>query len=34
MARFYPGWPLTELKNLPARERRYWLDLTKAMTTG
>lgn len=29
LARAYPGWGLTEIKLMPHRERRYWLDLLR-----
>jgi hypothetical protein len=29
LSRFYSGWTLTEIKLMPHRERRYWLDLLK-----
>jgi hypothetical protein len=25
----YPGWTLTEIKTMPARERGYWLELIR-----
>ena len=27
LARAYPGWTLSELKTMPARERKYWISL-------
>ena len=26
ISRAYPGWTLTEIKNMPARERDFWID--------
>jgi len=29
LARVHPGWTLTEIKALTARERRYWMSLAR-----
>jgi len=26
ISRSYPGWTLTEIKQMPARERDFWID--------
>jgi hypothetical protein len=27
LVRFYPAWPLSEVKALPYRERQFWIEL-------
>ena len=29
LSKHYPGWSLTEIKNMPARELGFWVDLIK-----
>jgi hypothetical protein len=29
IAKHYPGWNLTEIKRMPAREREFWVALIK-----
>jgi len=29
LSRTYTGWTLTEIKQMPYRERQFWLDLMK-----
>lgn len=29
IARIFPGWPLSEIKALPATERRYWVEVAR-----
>jgi hypothetical protein len=29
LSRYYSGWTLSEIKGMPHRERKYWLDLMK-----
>jgi hypothetical protein len=34
IAREYPGWGITEIKNLTRRERDHWLSLMKWRRSG
>lgn len=29
LARLHPAWSLTEIKNLTARERAYWMSMAR-----